>query len=175
MHSSKFNNKGGTRAPCPALSPWAALRSLACIALLVNGCANNDGMEFHPNATTAKTKFKRDAGPTPAVVSKTNLSTAPLTLQPTHEETRLSVTNNNRVITLADPWAGKVASVNQAARFVILDYSLSQMPPVGQRLGVYRKGVRIGEIRISGQPQDGYVAADITAGEILNGDETRRE
>lgn len=111
----------------------------------------------------------------PAALSTTNLSTTNLTLQPATEDTRLTVTNNNRVITLADPWAGKVASVNQSARFVILDYSLSQMPPMGKRLGVYRKGVRIGEIRISGQPQNGYVAADITAGEILNGDETRRE
>jgi hypothetical protein len=49
------------------------------------------------------------------------------------------------------------------------------MPPAGRRLTVFRQGIRVGEVKISGQPQDGYIAADITAGDIQTGDETRRE
>jgi len=165
---NRKNEKAGipvaSRLACPSL--WLAV----CIGLLVNGCASHNEMEFHPGKTAEKSISKRAAVKASATPSKTNL-----TLNPASEDARLSVTNNNRVITLADPWAGKVAFVNQTVRFVILDYSLSQIPPMDQRLSVFRKGLRVGEVKISGQPQNGYVAADITAGEIQNGDETRRE
>lgn len=146
------------------------------MVLLVHGCASKNSMQFHPNISIEKSKSTQSAGSTASALSKTNLSTA-TNLSPnlSSGDIRLSVTNKNRVITLADPWAGKVAFVNLSARFVILDYSLSQMPPTGQRLTVFRLGIRVGEVKITGQPQNGYVAADITAGEIQNGDETRRE
>lgn len=146
------------------------------MVLLAHGCASRNDMEFNPKTTTDKFNSKRMSGTTPAAQPNTNLSNATnLTVNPSSGDARISVTNNNRVITLADPWAGKVALVNPEARFVILDYSLSQMPPIGERLSVFRKGVRVGEVKISGQPQTGYVAADITTGEIRIGDESRRD
>lgn len=142
---------------------------------LASGCASHDDMEFHPKTMGPKSSARPATNIPPASLSKTNSPATNLTLSPASEEIHLSVTNKNRVITLTDPWAGKVAFVNPDARFVILDYSLSQMPPAGQRLMVFRKGMRVGEVRISGQPQSGFVAADITAGDIQTGDETRRE
>jgi hypothetical protein len=149
---------------------------VVCMVLLAQGCASRNDMEFHPKTTIDKSNSKRMSGAAPAAHSNTNLSISTnLTSNASSGDTRFSVTNDNRVITLADPWAGKVALVNPEARFVILDYSLSQMPPMGQRLSVFRKGVRVGEVKISGQPQTGYVAADITTGEIKIGDESRRD
>jgi hypothetical protein len=132
--------------------------------------------QFRPKTTVEKSKVRGKTNSFSVTPASTNLSTTTnLTLNPAAEGTRLSVTNKNRVITLSDPWGGKVAFVNPEARFVILDYSLSQMPPAGQRLTVFRQGIRVGEVRITGQPQTGYVAADITAGDIQTGDDTRRE
>ncbi len=169
---NKIERTGFSGNSWPFLILWLVVSML----LLANGCASRNDMEFHPKTITDKSNSKRMSGTTPAAHSNTNLSISTnLTSNASSGDTRFSVTNDNRVITLSDPWAGKVAFVNPEARFVILDYSLSQMPPMGQRLSVFRKGVRVGEVKISGQPQTGYVAADITTGEIRIGDETRRD
>jgi hypothetical protein len=167
--NKKIERAGISGNSCPFPFLWLAISML----FLASGCASHNDMEFHPKITGPKSSLKRMTNATPATLSRTNLVATNLTLNPS--EPNLSVTNKNRVITLTDPWAGKVAFVNPEARFVILDYSLSQMPPAGRRLTVFRQGIRVGEVKISGQPQDGYIAADITAGDIQTGDETRRE
>jgi hypothetical protein len=71
--------------------------------------------------------------------------------------------------------AGAVASVNPDLRFVVIDFHLNPMPKVEQRMGVYREGLKVGEIRISAQSYQGIVAADIMAGEARVGDMVRAE
>jgi hypothetical protein len=69
--------------------------------------------------------------------------------------------------------SGKVASVNPSLRFVVIDFGLNAAPAVDQRLGVYRQGQKVGEVKISGQGRNNIIAADITAGEAALGDEIR--
>jgi hypothetical protein len=69
--------------------------------------------------------------------------------------------------------AGKVSTVNASSRFAVLDFYLTQLPAVDQRLGVYRQGQKVGEVRITGPARDHIIAADITAGEAQAGDEVR--
>lgn len=69
---------------------------------------------------------------------------------------------------------GKVESVNLLGRFVVVDFTLSPMPQLHQRLGVYRHGQKIGEIKITGPARNQTVAADIIAGEAGTGDEVRQ-
>ena len=69
--------------------------------------------------------------------------------------------------------AGKVASVNPALRFVVIDFAFNPPPQVDQRLAVYRDGQKVGEIKISSQARNNIIAADITAGEARIGDEVR--
>jgi hypothetical protein len=87
----------------------------------------------------------------------------------------LSVTNKDTVITLTNPMSGMVVAVNLNLRFVVLDYSLKSMPGLEQRLGIYRQGQKVGEVKITGPEMGGNVVADILAGEIKTGDEARLE
>jgi hypothetical protein len=71
------------------------------------------------------------------------------------------------------PPTGNVARVNTAGSFVVLNFPTGNLPLKGQRLYVYRQGLRVGEVRISG-PNDGdNTVADIVAGEAQRGDEIR--
>jgi hypothetical protein len=69
--------------------------------------------------------------------------------------------------------AGRVARVNSGAAFVILTYPIGKLPPVGKRLGVYRNGMKVGELKVSEPQYQQNTAADITAGEAQAGDEAR--
>jgi hypothetical protein len=85
------------------------------------------------------------------------------------------VTNAGTVITLTDAVVGRVASVNAASRFVILDYTLSHLPAVGERLNLYRQGMKVGVVRVSGPARDNNIAADLMEGEAQLGDQARRD
>lgn len=79
------------------------------------------------------------------------------------------------VVTPVTSVQGRVVSVNERLRFVIADFAFQQMPQVSQRLGVFRSGQRVGEVRISG-PFDGTVViADIMSGEAAVSDLLRAE
>ena len=75
--------------------------------------------------------------------------------------------------TAVNDFSGKVASVNAGLRFAVLDFPLTQLPAVDQRLGVYRQGQKVGEVKITGPARDHIIVADITAGEAQTGDEIR--
>jgi hypothetical protein len=49
------------------------------------------------------------------------------------------------------------------------------MPFVDRRFGVYRQGVKVGELRVSGPQYDNNTVADIIAGDCRVGDEAREE
>jgi hypothetical protein len=68
---------------------------------------------------------------------------------------------------------GKVAHVNASDRFAVLTYPISRLPPIGKRLSVYRDGMKVGELKVTGPQYDPNTVADITAGEARAGDEVR--
>lgn len=68
---------------------------------------------------------------------------------------------------------GKIASVNPGLRFAVVDFSLGELPPEGQRMSIYREGQKVGELKISGPSRNKNIAADIVAGEARTGDEVR--
>ena len=78
-------------------------------------------------------------------------------------------------VTATNTLAGKVVLVNEALRFVVVDFSVGRKPATGQRLGVYRKEQKVGEIIISGQSRDVNFAADLITGEAKMGDEIRED
>jgi hypothetical protein len=69
--------------------------------------------------------------------------------------------------------SGRVVLVNEPLRYVVVDFGVSQLPPPLQRLGVFRDGKKVGEVRLSSQARGGNVAADVMAGEARVGDEVR--
>lgn len=69
--------------------------------------------------------------------------------------------------------AAKVISVNLTGRFVVLSFPASQMPKVEQTLFIYRDGLKVAEVRVTGPQQDNNTIADITSGEAQVDDTVR--
>lgn len=78
------------------------------------------------------------------------------------------------VVRPADGMIGKVVSVNDKLRFVVLDFTLYQLPEPGQMLNVYRASMKVGELKVTGPSRNFTTAADIVLGEAAFGDEVRR-
>jgi len=119
--------------------------SLLVSSLTLAGCATNNSKDT--NAAKKKT---------PATPKARGANQKP-TLAPTLQLT------------------GKVASVNSELRFVVLDFSVGDMPGINQRLGVYRAGQKVGQVKVTGPQSDTNIVADIIEGEAQVGDEVRQE
>ena len=68
---------------------------------------------------------------------------------------------------------GKVVSFNTVGRFAVLNFPVLRMPAIDQVLFVYREGLKVGEVKITGPQREDNIVADITAGEVKTGDEVR--
>jgi hypothetical protein len=87
----------------------------------------------------------------------------------------LSVTNQGTVLTLSSALTGKVAKVNVPLRFVVLDFGLDRLPALDQRLSVYRQGLKVGELKVTGPVMLNNIVADVVTGEANEGDEVRSD
>jgi hypothetical protein len=68
---------------------------------------------------------------------------------------------------------GKVVLVNRTAQFVVLNFPLGRMAPIDQRLDLYRHGLKVGEVRVTGPQREDNIVADLLAGEAEVGDDAR--
>ena len=65
--------------------------------------------------------------------------------------------------------------MNEQSRFVVADFSFNPVPRPGQRLGLFRGGQRVGEVRASSYWRGSLVAADLLLGDARLNDEVRAE
>ena len=79
----------------------------------------------------------------------------------------------NLIVTPETALVGKVSSVHTPGRFVVLSFPVGHLPMLEQRLNVYRRGLKVGELRVSGPQLDDVVVADVLDGEAGIGDEVR--
>jgi hypothetical protein len=87
-----------------------------------------------------------------------------------------AVTNRSElIVTPGGLVKGRVASVNANARFVVLGFPIGSVPAVGKRFSVYRQGLKVGELKVTGPQRDNNTVADIIAGECQPGDEVRED
>jgi hypothetical protein len=77
------------------------------------------------------------------------------------------------IVTPETQATGKVVKVNAAGRFVVLSFPLGHLPQVDQRLNVYRQGLKVGEVKISGPQKEDNIVADLVSGNAELGDEVR--
>ena len=76
-------------------------------------------------------------------------------------------------MTPAEELMGTVAWVNPNLRFVVITFPVGRLPALDRRMGVYRRGLKVGEVKISGPQRGDSVVADIVAGEADTGDTVR--
>ena len=111
-----------------------------------------------PPATEAAPIVQPPPAPTP-------VATAP-------PEQRVTAPPKEKVTVTADTsFSGKVATVNAAARFVVLSFPVGHMPPLDQHLNVNRRGVKVGELKVTGPQLEENIVADIVSGDAQTGDE----
>ena len=79
------------------------------------------------------------------------------------------------IVTPGTSNSGKITSVNAGARFAVITFSSGQLPAIERHLGVFRNGLKVAEIKITGPHRDGNTVGDIVAGECQAGDEVRVE
>lgn len=71
--------------------------------------------------------------------------------------------------------SGVVARVNLNARYVVATFPLGEVPQIERRLNVYRGGLKVAEIKVTGPQRDNSTVADILAGEVQVNDEVRAD
>lgn len=77
------------------------------------------------------------------------------------------------IVTPQEGLEGKIAWVNSNLRFVVITFPVGQMPALDQRLNVYRRGLKVGEVRITGPQRDDSIVGDLVTGEAGTGDAIR--
>lgn len=82
-------------------------------------------------------------------------------------------TTGKPIVKPSDLLTGKVVSFNTDLRFAVLNFSVARMPAINQTLFLYRDGLKVGEVRITGPQKDDNIVADLVAGEARAGDEVR--
>ena len=93
--------------------------------------------------------------------------------QPTKQSKVESAKPSEFIVTPANSLTGKVVRYNDAGRFVVLDFPLGRTPQVEQRMFVYRRGLKVGEVKVSEWQRENLIVADLTAGEAQAGDEVK--
>jgi len=125
--------------------------ALPLAAVLFAGCAHNQESFFEPKSAPART-----TSPTPTAKSS---------------EKEASV--SKLIVTPDSSLSGKVVKYNDAGRFVVLEFPVGHLPLLEQHLFVYRAGLKVGEIKVTGPQRDDHIVADLTLGEAQAGDEVR--
>src|SRR5476649_1768895 len=77
------------------------------------------------------------------------------------------------IVTPDSSLAGRVISYNSAGRFVVLSFSAGPMPQMNQPLFLYRAGLKVAEVKITGPQRDSNIIADLLTGDARAGDEAR--
>ena len=77
------------------------------------------------------------------------------------------------IVTPDNSLAGKVVSYNETGRFVVLNFPAGRMPKMDQHLFLYRAGLKVAEVSVTGPQSDDNTVADLVSGDAQTGDEAR--
>jgi hypothetical protein len=80
---------------------------------------------------------------------------------------------SSTIVTPDNSIAGKVVSYNPTARFVVLDFSTGRMPAIEQMLFLYRAGLKVAAVKITGPQSESHIVADMVTGIAQAGDDVR--
>ena len=77
------------------------------------------------------------------------------------------------IVTPDNSLTARVAAYNATGRFVVLSFSVGQMPQLEQTLFLYRNGLKVAEVKVTGPQRDNNIVADLVTGDAQVGDEVR--
>jgi hypothetical protein len=70
---------------------------------------------------------------------------------------------------------GRVALVNNQARFVVINFPPGAVPQPGEPMNINHLGLKVGEVKITGPQTDNDTVADLISGQAYVGDEVKGE
>ncbi|HTR40185.1 MAG TPA: hypothetical protein VMH87_01035 [Pseudomonadales bacterium] len=100
---------------------------------------------------------------------------APQQSGPAQTTTAPPSTNMATIVTPDTSLTAKVVRYNSVGRFVVLSFPVGQMPQTGQTFFIYRNGLKVGQIKITGPQQDNDTVADLLDGDAQEGDDVREQ
>jgi hypothetical protein len=77
------------------------------------------------------------------------------------------------IVTPDNSLSARVVSYNAAGRFVVLSFPPDLMPKLEQSLFLYRDGMKVGEVKVTGPQRENNIVADLVTGEAQVGSEVR--
>jgi hypothetical protein len=77
------------------------------------------------------------------------------------------------IVTPDNSLTAKVALYNADGRYLVLSFPVGQMPKMDQTLFLYREGLKVGEVKITGPQNENNIVADLVTGDAQSGDEVR--
>ena len=77
------------------------------------------------------------------------------------------------IVTPDSSLEAKVISVNTIGRVVVLGFPGGQLPKLQQTLFIYRSGLKVAEVTITGPQQENNIVADLISGDVKVGDTVR--
>jgi len=86
---------------------------------------------------------------------------------------RAQTSRQKMIVTPANGLMGHVAYVNTGGRFVVLNFPVGRLPALNQHLTIYRKGMKVGEVKITALQNDDNLVADLLTGNSEVGDQVR--
>ena len=79
------------------------------------------------------------------------------------------------IVTPDTSLSAKVVRYNSVGRFVVLSFPVGQMAQPGQTFFIYRAGMKVGEVKVTGPQRDNDTVADLTTGDAEAGDDVREQ
>jgi len=131
--------------------------------LVFCGCSHDKKFSSAPIAPQSTVNLKPTKNPLPDA-------------KPTDKKFKsLKISDSELIVTPETGLIGKVTSVNANARFVVINFPIGKMPAVDSRLNVYRRGLKVGEVKVTGPQRDDNTIADIVSGDAQPKDEVRED
>lgn len=96
-------------------------------------------------------------------------TSAPVSASSNH----FAASGSELLITPETSLSGKIVRVNNQGRFVVVNFPVGQLPALDQHLNIYRAGLKVGEVRVTGPQYDDNIVGDLIAGEAQPGDSVR--
>jgi hypothetical protein len=163
------------------------LSTLLAAGLMLAGCASDESSftvvpppsgetpvaSAKPAAASSAPEELPSAPPESQPESKPTPPPAPAQTKPKSSRPAPAQTRPQPVVTPDTSTGGKVVTYNSVGRFAVLTFPSGAMPKIDQTTFVYRNGVKVGEMKITGPQRDNNIVADVTRGDAQPGDDVR--
>lgn len=92
-----------------------------------------------------------------------------------HARTEATRVNKPAIVTPDTSLLAKIVAANEVGRFVIVGFPNNQVPKLQQSLFLYRAGLKVAEVKVTGPQSENNIVADIISGDAKVGDTVRSE